>query len=63
MSRPCTDWPMTRVSVTNDEATVVVVEVLVDVSAEVVVVEVLVDDVAGVVVDVVAANVTMPVEA
>ena len=54
---------MTRVSVTNDEATVVLVEVLVDVGADVVVVEVLVDVVAGVVVEVVAANVTMLVEA
>jgi hypothetical protein len=54
---------MTRVSVTNDGATVVVVEVLVDVGAEVVVVEVLVEVVAGVVVEVVDANVPPPVEA
>jgi hypothetical protein len=56
---------MTRVSVTNDGAAVVVVEVLVEVGAELVVVEVLVDAVAGVVVEVVvvAADATMTVEA
>jgi hypothetical protein len=56
MSRPCTDWPITRDSVTNDGAAVVVVDVLVDVvvgeavvevGIEVVVVERAVDEVAG----------------
>ena len=57
---------MTRVSVTNDGATFVVVEVLVDVDVDVVVVEVVVDGgavVGGVVDEVVAADVTITLEA
>ncbi|MEY2524262.1 MAG: hypothetical protein QOJ66_2827 [Ilumatobacteraceae bacterium] len=45
MSRPCTDWPITRVSVTNDGAAVVVVLV------DVVVLDVVVDGGIEVVVD------------
>ena len=70
MSRPCTDWPITRVSVTNDGATVVVVEgavveMVVDGCVEVVVLEGAVLEVAGdgVVDVVVAEDVTITVEA
>jgi hypothetical protein len=61
MLRPCTDWPITRDSVTSDGATVVVVEVLVDVVVGEAVVDGGVDVVvvAGVVVEVVAANVAI----
>jgi len=55
MSRPCTDWPITRASVTNEGATVVVVVDVVVVTAfvvvEVVVLEVD-EEVGGSVVDV-----------
>ena len=55
MSRPCTDWPITRASVTNEGATVVVVVDVVVMTAvvvaEVVVVEVD-EEVGGSVVDV-----------